>query len=99
MSNLIGGFDSPTQAAQLKLVLLQRALSNKIQISKEALALLLQSTNPSSQLEQLIQKTKNNNEFVILPKHFVQPPAPPFKPPHSQSFKSIELGHDYITTP
>ncbi|HIK03020.1 TPA: metallophosphoesterase [archaeon] len=97
MSNLIGGFDSPTQAAQLKLVLLQRALSNKIQISKEALALLLQSTNPSSQLEQLIQKVKQNNEFVILPKHFIHFSTPPSKPP--QSFKSIEIVHDYITTP
>lgn len=95
MNNFIGGFDSPTKTRQLKLELLQRALSSQVQISKEALALLLKAEHPTKKLDQLILKTKQNKEFVILPKH-LQTEAPKTL---AQKNDLVEIVANYVSTP
>lgn len=101
MSNLIGGFDSPTQTTQLKLELLQRALSNEIQISKEALSLLLKQKNPKETLDNLIQTTKQNNQLLILPEHILKKsPSPAPQPQKIQKLSNeVEIVYNHLTTP
>ena len=74
---LSGGFDSPTQQANiLKKELLKTVLSNELQISKEALQILLKTPAPKERLDSILEQLKQKNTFLILPTHLIQKQQP-----------------------
>ncbi len=95
MSLTLGGFDSPkTQTSELKQELLRKILASGLQISKNALEILIQYPNPNEKIAQLISLLKKSNEFLILPQHLVQPPLEKRK----QEREQIEVVANYVSS-
>ncbi len=67
------------QSQSLKAKVLGKIISSELQISKEALQLLLESKNPVEVCDNLISELKQNKELIILPEHFVKEKTRPPK--------------------